>query len=136
MQVVRSLKKWREVSSPAQTYVEKLGELQEAEENQLPVLAAHIVEQIKGIVPIGEYEGYVDDIGERIARIRVLEVVRRPDVSNLYAFLVRFEEIWNGLPAEEPQEIDMIDFLRPVNRSDPHGRNLVAERFWPLCEID
>ena len=87
------------------------------------------------MVPVGEYEGYVDDLGDRRARVRVLEVCRRPGVSNLYAFFVRFEEIWNGFAVEEPREIDMIDFLRPVNRPDA-GRNMIAERFRLLREID
>lgn len=122
----------KELPKP-ETLIELLNQLSSAQEANERDRAFSLEEKIRALVSPGVYEGYLDDDSLRVYTVRVDSITRRGTNANAHTFRITLE-ILDGTDVLEVRLMELIDFLRPVNRmrSCQTERQHVGPRFWPF----
>jgi|GEM_PF-5571757 hypothetical protein len=112
--------------------LELLNELGAAQDANDDVLVERLEEEIIGLVELGAYEGYVGEDLE-ISYVQVISVERGRPGANIYSFQITLKiDFSPSDPDTKERTMDLMEFLRPINRALPTGGQQIGPRFITL----
>jgi len=125
-----------EALPPATRLIELLNDLSIAYEKGNKGDVQRLETEICTMVASGVYEGYLKDDSDDCQTffVRFVSIQRRDPKgtsANIHSFTLTME-VLDVIEVAETKTIDLVDFLRDVNREGVCGRQHKGPRFWPL----
>jgi hypothetical protein len=118
----------------AKELIKTLNRLHDAQRKKDKKLATEIEEEIKGFVPPGVYDGYIEEETE-VSSCQVLKVERRGGGANAHTFSITLRKLDFGghTPVGLPITMDLVEFLSDIKREKRGSvSQYTGRRFWPF----